>query len=54
MKPGHMGHLNIRNTFQKEGFPKSKGFAFDFGINSRNLGFGDELMKSSNRRGKSH
>jgi hypothetical protein len=46
MKSGHKGHLNTRNTFSKEIFPKSKDFPFDFGLtqetwglemNSRNL-----------------
>jgi hypothetical protein len=32
MKSGHKGHLNTRNTFPKEVFPKSKDFPLDFGL----------------------
>jgi hypothetical protein len=31
MKFGHKGHLNTRNKFPKEVFPKSNDFSFDFG-----------------------
>jgi hypothetical protein len=31
MKLGHKGHLNTRNKFPKEVFPKSKDIPSDFG-----------------------
>jgi hypothetical protein len=49
LKPEHKVHLKSRNTFPKEVFPKSKDFPFDFGV-IKNLGFGNEPTKSSNRR----
>jgi hypothetical protein len=35
MKPRHKGHLNTRNTFSKEVFPKSKDFPFNFGLTKK-------------------
>jgi hypothetical protein len=38
MKPGYKGHLNTRNTFSKEIFPKSKDFPFDFRLTQETYG----------------
>jgi hypothetical protein len=51
MTHGHKGHLNTSNTFPREVFfSQIQIFPFQFLINSRNLGLGDELTKSSNQR----
>jgi hypothetical protein len=38
MKSGHKGHLNTRNTFSKEVFPKYNDFPFDFGLTQETYG----------------
>jgi hypothetical protein len=38
MKYGYKCHLNTRNTFPKELFPKSKDFSFDFGLTPETYG----------------
>jgi hypothetical protein len=48
MKVGHKGHLNTRNKFPKEVFPKSKYFPSDFGCTKKPRFRGNEekSMKS--------
>jgi hypothetical protein len=50
MKLGHKGHLNIRNKFPKEVFPKSND-SFLIWDELKNLGFGGDEEKSIKSKG---
>jgi hypothetical protein len=50
MKLGHKGHLNTRNKFSKEVFPKSNDFPSDFG-GTKKLRFWGNEAKSMKSKG---